>query len=158
MGNRGKLRFLFESTIFAVCLVLLFIGGTLITESSQELSLLLGLPLFIIGIIIAVGTCLPEMAFAIRSCTKKHCELGRVTFRQCSADSMLTIGIIALIQPIKPTFPLPPLTTGIFMVVTALVVYLLSKDGELDRKDGILLLSIYIVFLLAQSIIEGFLT
>ena len=68
---------------------------------------------------------------------------------------MLTIGVIALIQPIKPTAPYSAFTTALFMAISVLVVYILSKDGELDRKEGALLVIIYGAFLAMQSIIEA---
>jgi len=156
MRNKGKLRFVVQGIIFAVSLALLFVGGSLISDNAQELSLALGLPLFLIGIIVAVGTCLPEMAFAIRSCNKKHCELGLGNILgNVLADSMLTIGLIALIQPIRPSQPIFPLSTGIFMVVSAVIVYAISRDGVLDRKDGALLVTVYGAFLAVQYAIEG---
>jgi cation:H+ antiporter len=92
------------------------------------------------------------MVFSIRSCNKMHCGLGfgRI-LGNVLADSLLTIGIIALIQPIKPNFVLPPLSAGVVMAVSALVVYLLSRDGVLSRRDGVLLIVIYALFIVIQS-------
>jgi len=118
------------------------------------LSLSLGLPLFLVGAVVAVGTCLPELAFALRASKKQHGELGLGNILgNVLADSMLTIGIIALIQPIKPAFLLSPFSTGVIMVVSVLLVYSLSRDGVLDRKDGALLVTVYAVFLVMQSVI-----
>lgn len=156
-GKRAKLRFVFEFAIFLVSLAILFVGATLVTNNAQEASLLLGLPLFVVGVVVAVGTCLPELVFALRACNKKHCGLGLGNILgNVLADSMLTIGIIALIQPIKPTFPLPPLATGVVMAASALIVYWVSRDGVLDRKDGALLLGVFVGFLVMQAVIETF--
>lgn len=67
IGKRPKKRITLETLILLGSLALLFLGGTFITNNSQELSAFLGLPIFIVGLIVAVGTCLPEMIFAIRS-------------------------------------------------------------------------------------------
>lgn len=151
-GKRPKRRITFNVLILVVSLVLLFVGGSLITDNSQALSMALGLPLFVVGLVVAVGTCLPEMAFSIRSCNKLHCGLGFGNILgNVLADSLLTIGIIALIQPIKPNFVLPPLSAGVVMAVSALVVYLLSRDGVLSRRDGVLLILIYALFIVIQS-------
>jgi cation:H+ antiporter len=153
-GRRPKLRFAIETLIFVVSLVFLFFGGTLITDNSQALSIAVGLPLFAVGVVVAVGTCLPEMAFAIRSCNKKHCGLGFGNILgNVLADSMLTIGIIALIQPIKPEFVVTPMLSGVIMAISALAVYMLSRDGILGRKDGVLLLLIYVFFIILQSVL-----
>jgi cation:H+ antiporter len=130
----------------------LFVGGSLITDNSQALSMALGLPLFVVGLVVAVGTCLPEWFFLFVPATRCIVDwvladiLGNVL-----ADSLLTIGIIALIQPIKPNFVLPPLSAGVVMAVSALVVYLLSRDGVLSRRDGVLLIGIYALFIVIQS-------
>jgi cation:H+ antiporter len=155
-GRRPRLRFLVETVIFVVSLVLLLFGGTLVTDNAQALSMSAGLPLFVVGLVVAIGTCLPEMAFAVRSAKKKHAHLGLGNILgNVLADSMLTIGIIALIQPIRPVSTMSPLITGGIMVVSALLVYLLSRDGTLDRKDGIVLIIIYAVFIAVQPLIEA---
>jgi len=156
-GKRQKRRFIFEFLVLAVSLAILLAGATLVTNNAQEASLLLGLPLFVVGVVVAVGTCLPELVFALRACNKKHCGLGLGNILgNVLADSMLTIGIIALVQPIKPAFPLPAFSTGAIMAVSALIVYWVSRDGVLDRKNGVLLLGIFAAFLAMQTFIETF--
>jgi len=68
---------------------------------------------------------------------------------------MLTIGVIALIQPIKPSNLVFPLSTGAFLVLSVIFVYWRSRDGELDKKDAALLIIVYAIFLAAQSWIEA---
>jgi len=151
-----KLRFASEILFLIMSLVVLFAGGGLVTENAQELSVSLGFPLFLIGVVVAVGTCLPELVFSLRAAKKKQGEIGLGNILgNVLADSMLTIGIVALIQPITPSSPILPMSTGVFMAVSAFVVYLLARKGDLNRKDGILLLVIYGIFLVTQSVIEG---
>ncbi len=71
-----KPRFAFELTLLVVSLVVLFVGGGLVTENAQELSLSLGLPLFLIGVIVAVGTCLPELVFSFVRSKRSKVHLG----------------------------------------------------------------------------------
>lgn len=154
IGKPRRLHILRDMAILLGCLALLLIGGIFITDNSETLSLALGLPIFIIGLIVAIGTCLPEMAFAIRSCNKMHCGLGLGNILgNVLADSLLTIGLIALIQPIQPAMFLSPFLTGILMVASAVIVYLLSRDGVLDRRDGLLLIIVYAVFIAIQSVL-----
>ena len=154
--KRKKLQLASEFTLLIVSLVVLFAGGSLVTENSQQLSISLGLPLFLVGVLVAIGTCLPELVFSIRASKKKQGELGLGNILgNVLADSMLAIGIIALIHPIQPQSPILPMATGVYMVVSALVVVLLSKKGELNRTDGFLLFVTYGIFFVAQSIIDG---
>ncbi len=155
-AKRSKRRVTFEAAILTGSILLLFVGGSLITDNSQGISMEIGLPLFVVGLIVAVGTCLPEMAFSIRACSKKYCHVGLGNILgNVLADSLLTIGVIALMQPIKPAVMLPPLSTGIFMAVSALAMFLLSRDGTLKRKDGALLLVLFGLFVLIQFIIQS---
>ncbi len=147
-----RLHIVRDTAVLLGALALLLIGGVLITDNSREISLAVGLPLFIVGLIVAIGTCLPEMVFAIRSCNKMHCSLGLGNILgNVLADSLLTIGVIALIQPIKPMVFLSPLFTGVLMVASAVTVILLSRDGVLDKRDGLLLILIYALFIAIQA-------
>jgi cation:H+ antiporter len=152
--KRSKRRIILQLLILLGSMALLFVGATFITDSSESLSTTLGLPLFVVGLIVAVGTCLPEMIFAIRSCNKAHCGLGLGNILgNVLADSLLTIGVVALISPIKPAYVLPPLSTGVLMVVSAVIVFGLSRKGLLDRRDGLVLVLVYALFIAIQAVL-----
>lgn len=155
--KRVKLKFASNISVLILSLVLLFVGGNIITSSSEDLSLQLGLPLFVIGLVVAIGTCLPELAFAVRASRTKHAELGLGNiFGNVLADSMLTIGIIALIQPIQPAQPILALSTGLFMVFSAALVALLSRKQELNLTHGLLLTACYVGFIVLQYAVEEY--
>jgi cation:H+ antiporter len=151
----GRRKFATDTIILVAALVLLFVAGNIITNSSQDLSIQLGLPLFVIGLVVAIGTCLPELAFAVRASRTRHAELGLGNiFGNVLADSMLTIGVIALIQPIKPNQPLFALSTGLFMVFSGALVALLSRKQELTYKHGLILTMCYVGFIVLQYVIQ----
>jgi cation:H+ antiporter len=140
--------------LLVVGITVLFIGSELVTTSAQELSSALGLPLFLIGIIVAIGTCLPEMAFAVRASEKEgSIGIGNI-LGNVLADSMLTIGIIAIIYPIRIPNMASPLAAGIFVAAATVFVYMRSKDGVIGRKDAVLLLAVYAVFIVLQYFFE----
>jgi len=140
--------------LLAIGITVLFIGSELVTTSAQELSSVLGLPLFLIGIIVAIGTCLPEMAFAIRASEKEgSIGIGNI-LGNVLADSMLTIGIIAIIYPIRIPNMASPLSAGVFVALSAIFVYLRSRDGNINKKDAVFLISIYGVFIVLQYFFE----
>jgi len=142
--------------LLIIGITVLFIGSSLVTDSAQTLSETLGLPLFLIGLVIAIGTCLPEMAFAIRAAEKEgSIGIGNI-LGNVLADSLLTIGIIALIHPIKLHSIISPLTAGIFVAVSAIFVYMRSKDGDINKRDGALLVGVYTVFVIIQYLFEVF--
>jgi len=110
----------------------------------------------LVGALAAVGMCMPELEFSLRAAKREHGELGLGNIlSNVLADSMLVIGMIALIQPIKPAAILFPASTSVITALSALLVYLLSRGGVLNRKDGALLVSVYAVFLALQSVLES---
>jgi cation:H+ antiporter len=140
--------------LLVIGITVLFIGSTLVTDSAQELSQVFGLPLFLIGLVVAVGTCLPEMAFAIRASEKEgSIGIGNI-LGNVLADSMLTIGVIAIIHPIKLPSLASPLITGVFVAASVVFVYLRSRDGNINKKDAILLIGTYALFVLIQYLFE----
>lgn len=143
-------------TIFMLIIgiTVLFIGSSLVTDSAQELSQVLGLPLFLIGFVVAIGTCLPEMAFAIRASeTEGSIGIGNI-LGNVLADSLLTIGIIAIIHPIRLPSLASPISTGVFVAASTVFVYLRSRDGDINKKDAILLIGAYVLFVLIQYLFK----
>jgi len=143
-------------TVFmlAVGITVLFLGSELVTQSAQELSSVLGLPLFLIGLVVAIGTCLPEMAFAIRASEKEgSIGIGNI-LGNVLADSMLTIGVIAIIHPIIIPNMAAPLIAGVFVAASAIFVYSRSKDGDISKKDATLLIGAYALFVVIQYLLE----
>jgi len=141
--------------LLIIGITVLFIGSSLVTDSAQELSEVLGLPLFLIGLVVAIGTCLPEMAFAIRASeTEGSIGIGNI-LGNVLADSLLTIGIIALIHPIRLPSLTSPIVTGVFVAASAVFVYLRSRDGDLNKKDAILLIGAYALFVIIQYLFEA---
>jgi Ca2+/Na+ antiporter len=95
------------------------------------------------------------MAFAVRAAETKDGEIGIGNILgNVLADSMLTIGIIALVQPIKIPNLISPLTAGVFVAVSITFVYLRSRDGDINKKDATLLIVAYALFVVIQYLIE----
>ncbi len=141
--------------LLIIGITVLFIGSELVTQSAQELSLVLSLPLFLMGLIVAIGTCLPEMAFAVRAAENKDGEIGIGNILgNVLADSMLTIGIIALVQPIRVSNLLSPIIAGGFVAASLVFVFLRSRDGVIDKRDALLLIGVYALFVVLQYLAE----
>jgi Ca2+/Na+ antiporter len=69
---------------------------------------------------------------------------------------MLVIGIIALIQPIRLPSLASPLTAGVFVAASAIFVYMHARDGCIDKRDGVLLVGAYVLFVIIQYLFEVF--
>ncbi len=142
--------------VLMAALALLFFMGHVISNAALEIGLMLSLPVFFIGAILAVGTCLPELTLAIRASNHNHGELGFGNILgNVMADSMGTLGIIALIAPIRPAYPALAITSGFFMILSMLALILLLRfKKKLDKMDGVFLIILYMFFFIAQVIAE----
>ena len=102
------------------------------------------------------GTDLPELSFGIDAAIGMHGDLILGPILGCVlADALLTTGFIAVIEPIRATQPASIVSGGLLMVVSALSVMFQLRKGELNRKDGIILVVLYLVFLRIQFVIES---
>ena len=144
--------------LLVVGFVLLVKGADFFVEGSSSLAKKLRVPALIIGMtVVAMGTSLPELAVSVSASFNNSNSLaisnavGSNTF-----NLMVVLGISALFTPIlvsketvKRDFP--------FSIICALMLLVLGLLGwnfasgalswELDRIDGIILLSVFVLFL-----------
>lgn len=137
-------------------IVLLMLSSYVIVWSGKYLAQEINLSLLSFGILfVAVGTSLPELVFGIRAKMMKHHSmaignaLGSIAF-----NSMLVIGLVALIEPITVSF-----TVSLFSVVSFSILafiffnaFVFSKS-VVTRKEGLVLLSIYVMFLIFEYLV-----
>jgi cation:H+ antiporter len=137
----------------SIALFLLIIASWGIVKSAQAFSDTLGVGIPIIGILlIGLGNALPETYFAVVSARKKRTWLilgnlmGSVIF--CAT---LVLGIIVLISPIKNIDFSPFIIARIFLIIAS-VFFLISvrTDQKITKKEALVLLAIYILFLLSE--------
>lgn len=154
--TREKANIGFEAVVLSLALAVLFGAGFLVTEGAKVVSEGLALPIFFVGIILAVGTCTPELVFSNKAANKRHIELGfGDILGNVFADCTLTIGIISILSPIKPAQSILGVTSGVFMIAAFIAIILLfNQKKEISKKIGISLIFLYILFLVAQLVIE----
>jgi len=134
-----------------VCLLLLSAEG--IVFSVLKLAEIFNLPLLIIGIfLVALGTSLPEIAFAIESITMGHKEmiLGDV-MGSVVVNSTLILGLVALMCPFEISTFSPYFTGILFTVIVALSFAIFAKtDRKITRREALFLLLIYVIFVICE--------
>ncbi len=145
-----------EIGMLVIGLIVLFASGHVITEAAVHLSSQLAVPLFFLGTLLAIGTCMPELSVAASASKGKHAELGfGDVLGNVFADCTATIGIIALISPIRPHQPLLAISGGISMIVALLVlIALFNHTKTISKTRGMILVLLYVFFLISQLVIE----
>ncbi|MBU0625530.1 calcium/sodium antiporter [Patescibacteria group bacterium] len=136
--------------LFAVGIALLYKGALLLIENATKLARNFGLPLILIGFtIVAFGTSLPELIIGIFSglAGENSLTLGNVLGGNM-VNLGVALGLTALIAPIG--LPAKNHRFELYSLVFALaILYMLLRDGLLSRFDGLILVTMAIVFILA---------
>ncbi|MDP3994274.1 MAG: sodium:calcium antiporter [bacterium] len=141
--------------LFISIAILLFCAD-LIVKTATSLASLVGVPVFLIGIIfVAIGTSLPELAFALRAVKDKEPTMffGNL-LGSTIINSTLIIGLAAVISPIKTVIFSEYLVSGIFFVVIFLVFwYFIKSKLRLEKWEAAVLLFLYLLFVLLEFVL-----
>lgn len=137
--------------IFALFLLLLASEG--IVRSALVFSEALNITLPLVGIlIVGLGNAFPETYFAIILARRKKTWMilgdliGAVVI-----SATLVLGIVALICPIEIIDFSPFAIARIFLIISAVFFLIIIRTGQkITKKEGLLLLLIYILFLAAE--------
>lgn len=140
-----------DALIFSLALGALLLSARFLVFSSISISELLNISPYIIGlIVIGVGASAPEITVQIRSILKHHQDIafGNV-LGSVVANSALVLGIVAVIKPVYIN-PSTVFITSIFMIAGTLYTLIIMEKERVNWKHGIVLISFYLLFLLAE--------
>jgi len=141
----------FDQSVIAVASIgVLFLAAYLVSNVAIRISQTLAFPVVVVGVLIALGTCLPELSFSIQSLRKNHPELGLGDIvGNVITDSTATLGVIALVQPIRGSES--ALIAGGLMVAASVLAIIFMKTGaRLSKREGVILIGAYLAFLIAE--------
>lgn len=149
-----EIKSIFTIIVFLILGILgLKFGSDFVVDNSILIAGRLGLSESLIGMtIVAIGTALPEIITGIISARRNETDLllGNITGSNI-LNLCLLIGLGAVINPLR-------FTTDFnisILILIAVTVYLqiiatINKNNELDRKRGILLIIVYIIYILCM--------
>ena len=157
-----KLKIFFrELGIFLFSLILFLLSAEGIIFAAGEISSSAHLFLAIMGFLcIALGTSLPEITFTIRSIKMGHKEmvlgdaLGSVM-----VNTGLVLGTTVLISPFEIKYTGLYFNSLIFSFLIAVLFFLFARTkNEINRKEGLILFSLYLLFVIIEAAIETLIT
>jgi cation:H+ antiporter len=136
-------------------LLILFLSGKYLVESSVVISGLLRIPRMLIGLtVVAVGTSAPELLVSLRAAVAGYPEIamGNVVGSNI-ANILLVLAITAVI------FPIPVPVTSVrrdwpIMMFVSLLLFVFTLNGWLERTEGLIfsgLLLLYVLYAVRQS-------
>lgn len=123
------------------------LGGNFVVESSKEIALSLGMSETLVGLtIVSIGTSLPELITSLTAAYNNKTDIAIGNAIGSNIFNILFIlGLTDSISPIATTGIM--FTDTLIMIIVIIISYVLAYDKhEFDRKDGLILLGLFIVY------------
>ncbi|MFA6421950.1 MAG: hypothetical protein WCV92_00910 [Candidatus Buchananbacteria bacterium] len=114
-------------------------------------------PIIVAMLFVGLGTTLPELFFSLKAVKDNHdgLALGDI-LGTVITDATIVVGILAIISPFAFN-PRIVYVTGAFMLVAAIILLYFMKTGKkISKREGLILLFFYIVFLLTEFMVGRF--
>ncbi len=141
-GSTGKNVLLIILGIIAV-----IVGAELLIVSSMTIAELLNIPTFIIALsMVAIGTSLPELAVSVMAAYKGESDIAIGNVLGSNVFNILLIlGIAALFIPLNAIRTIDHII--ILTAVTMLMFPIIYSGHTISRKEGVLMLVFYGIFI-----------
>jgi len=150
---KGYFGFLSNIVKMIIFLALLLVTSFFVINSAQFFSVQFGISLSLVGIlIVGLGNCFPETYFSLISARRGEnwMILGDL-MGSVIICATLVLGIIALISPFEIKDLSPFLITRIFTIIASILFIVFIRTGKkFTKMEGLLFLSIYILFLIVE--------
>jgi len=144
--------------IFLVSMGVVMISAGVVVHSATVIAEDLGLfKSFIGATIIALGTSLPELAVdttAVRR-GKVSMALGDIVGSNV-VNLTLVLGINAMINPFAPNLKMIGPVMLFILAAVALLAFFLWKNKTISKRDGLVLLGLYALYIIAASGVQIF--
>lgn len=132
--------------------ILIFLAGKLLVDESVYFSTLLSIPSSLVGLIVlSIGTNIPELVIAIRCVVRKNKDIAFGDYMGSAAANAAILGFLGIVRgpflleqsEFIPTFIILSVGLALFFIFS-------QTKNVISRKEGILLLSFYMIFILFQ--------
>jgi len=147
-----------DLVLIPVLLLGVFTSGFVAVGSTVALTQELGISLTFFGLtVMSLSTSLPELASSIVSSFKKNSKMAVGNVLGSNLNNLLLIGgIMALINPVHVQIDDVFIFTAVFItVVSVLFILMTFFDRDVDKRDGLILLAFYLIFIFWLSLMSG---
>ncbi|MEM2930679.1 MAG: hypothetical protein QW797_07475 [Thermoproteota archaeon] len=148
--NRRRNRLILYMVLALLGIIGVVVSADLLVNSTAEIALIIGVPASIISAtIIAVGTSFPELSLDIQAMLNGHVDLafGDV-IGSCFTNITLILGVTLFFSPVRFNIKVFSDLVAFSTLANILLWYLMHK-GSLGSREGLYLLTLYVVFLLS---------
>lgn len=145
-----------ESIFFILGIIGVILGSNLMVTSAVSIAEALYISEEVIAAtVISIGTSLPELSVSLTAAKKgfKDMALGNI-IGSCMFNIALVLGLSSLLVPITSTNALLYLQLPFMVGLSALLLLFMKTRWKLSKKEGMVFLAVYIVFLAMQFLIK----
>ena len=149
-----------ELTIFFVALVLIGVTTFFLTKSAINLSSILGIPSIIVALtIVSAATSIPDTIISVANAKKGDVDDATSNvFGSNIFDILIGLGLPLLIYsifigPLTIVFGHLEIIIGL-LLATLLAIYFFITDDKLSKIEGLILLSLYVIFIIYTIILS----
>jgi len=145
-----------DGLLFILALAAILLSARWLVFSAIEVSKILGLsPYYISLLVIGIGSSVPDLTVSVRALLQGHKDVGvGDALGSTLIKSLLFLGIIALIRPLAIDFNIL-LVAVVFSVIIRGIVFYFTEEGSMRWNHGLLLLLIYLIFVIIESLKRG---
>jgi cation:H+ antiporter len=140
----------------AYCLfggIVVVIGAHLMVTSTVVLAQAFGIPEILIAIIIiAVGTSLPELATSVTAAVKHMRGISLGNIIGSNIFNIAVLAIASLVSTVPATSHVLFIDIPVMLLVTVLLLIFMRTHWKLSRKEGLILLLVYALFVAVQFV------
>lgn len=132
----------------------IFLAGHVLVEESVYLSSAFSIPSSIVGLLVlSIGTNVPEIVIALRSFRKNHLDIAFGDYMGSAVTNTLIFGLLSITNGNFSVEPTEFQFTFLFMLVSFCMLFFFAKSqNKLSRKEGSIILGLYVLFILIQSV------
>ena len=135
----------------------LYFGADVFVDGAVFLAGELGVSELMVGLlVVAIGSCLPELCICLMASYKGEREIvisnviGSVIF-----NSFFALGLGALLTDIPIADPLLTFHMPVMILMAFMLFMMVKFKGKVTRRMGVLLLSIYAIYIIAMAFVPN---
>jgi cation:H+ antiporter len=150
-----KVRRLFQEALLKDLLLIVIgvaaviLGAKYFIEGAVYLAEAFSLPKTLVGVLLAVGTTMPELGVSYIAARKGYGDIavGNIIGSNIT-NILLILGVCSTISPIIISSLVAEYTAPYLLFITIIFLIFLMTRKEIRRKEGVVLFSLYLVFIL----------
>ena len=156
IGQKTQVKLFYELFMIVLGFVVIFVSSRFVVDQTLYFSSFFNISPFVISLlIISIGTNIPEASLIIRSIFMKNSEVAFGDYVGSASFNTFLYGFLTIYYGKPVTLEKDYLVSLLFLIFGLVLFYYFARSkSSISRKEGILLLMIYISFFIVELILR----